>query len=156
MYYSTNRTEITQKREQQGKRKHKDHLMPSKVTYEKRGAGVVVSWTGFVTGAEIKEVNASLKYAKEGLGKLRYQIWDFTQVDGKKISNQDVHEFAIQDRVAAQTNPDLMVALVGNKNSFEGYDRLFHIYEEVWAGFQSRTFSTIAEAREWISSRLAE
>ena len=129
--------------------------MPSKISYEKGAAGVVISWTGCVSGNEIKRVNETI-YAKERLEKLRYQIWDFTQADRLDISSHQVYEFAMQDRIAAQTNPDQIAAIVGSETFFSGYDRIFHIYGEVWSGFKSKTFSTMAEAWEWISSMIAE
>ena len=128
--------------------------MPSKISYEKGGAGVVISWTGCVSGNEIKRVNETI-YAKERLEKLRYQIWDFTQADRLDISSHQVYEFAMQDKKAAQTNPDQIAAIVGSATFFSGYDRIFHIYGEVWSGFTSKTFSTMAVAREWISSMIA-
>jgi hypothetical protein len=57
----------------------------------------------------------------------------------------------MQDRAAAQKNPDQIAALVGSQAFFSGYDRIFHIYAEVWSGFTSKTFPTVAEAREWIA-----
>lgn len=129
--------------------------MPSKISYEKEGAGVIITWSGCVSGDEIKRVNASI-YAEGRLEKLRYQIWDFTQADRHDVSNQEVYEFALQDRAAARTNPDQIAALVGSARFFSGYDRIFHIYEQVWSGFTSKTFFTMEEAREWISSMIAE
>ena len=125
--------------------------MPGEISYENQGAGVVITWTGPISGDEVKEINRQI-YAKERLDKLRYQIWDFTKADRLDISNQDVREFAMQDRSAAQTNPDQIAAIVGSAEFFKGYDQIFHIYADVWAGFESRTFSTVAEAREWIAS----
>jgi hypothetical protein len=125
--------------------------MPGEISYENQGAGVVITWTGPISGDEVKEINKQI-YAKERLDKLRYQIWDFTKADRLDISTQDVRDFAMQDRTAAQTNPDQIAAIVGSAEFFKGYDQIFHIYEDVWAGFESRTFSTVAEAREWVAS----
>jgi hypothetical protein len=104
--------------------------MPSEIRYEKQGIGVVITWTGCVSGDEIKKVNKYM-YAEERLNGLCYQIWDFTKANRLDISTQDVCELATQDSLAAQANPNQIVAIVGSLEFFQGYDRLFHIYEDV-------------------------
>ena len=128
--------------------------MPGKVNFEKDGKGVLITWVGAITGDEIKEINVFI-YNKERLDKLRYQIWDFSRADRLNISIKDIREIAMQDKIAAQTNPDQVVAIVGSEGFFNGYDRIFHIYEEIWSGYQSRTFASVAKARKWIASLVA-
>ena len=127
--------------------------MPGKISFEKQGLGVVIIWTGCVSGDEIRKVNKNI-YEQKLLHNLRYQIWDFTEADRADISNEDMREFAIQDKIAAETNPHQIVAIVGSEKLFRGHDRVFHIYEEIWSGFKSKTFSTMAAAREWVSNTI--
>ncbi len=102
--------------------------MPGQMSFEKEGSGVVVTWTGDVSGDEIKKMNETL-YTQDRGGRLRYQIWDFTQVERLNVSIQDASDLAMQDKMAAQKNPDQIVALVGNRALFAGDDELFHVYE---------------------------
>jgi hypothetical protein len=114
-----------------------------------------VTWTGVAAGDEIKKANGSI-YAEGLLDRLRYQIWDFTQATCLDISHRDVRALALQDRKASETNPNQVVALVGSREFFIGYDAILHIYEQEWSGFKSKTFSSMAEARQWVSSLAAE
>jgi hypothetical protein len=129
--------------------------MAGQVSYEEEGSGVVVTWTGAATGEELKKVNESI-YAEGRLDRLRYQIWDFTKADHLDVSHQDLRALALQDRKAAETNPNPVIAIVGSREFFVGYDALFHVYEEGWSGFKSKTLPTMAEARQWVSSIAAE
>jgi hypothetical protein len=128
-----------------------DCLMPSQISYEGNGSGVVVTWAGVVCGEELKKVNECI-YAEAELEKLRYQIWDFTEADRVNLSYEDIRELAMRDREAAEVNPDIVVAIVGKRTLFVGFDALFHVYEQEWSGFKSRSFETLAEARKWVSS----
>ena len=127
--------------------------MPGKIVYENQGKGVVIIWNGSISGEGLKMVNTQI-YTEGGLEKLRYQIWDFTNAEGLEITGQDLRHLAIQDKVASETNPKQIIAIVGNNELFRGYDRLFHIYESVWSEYKSKTFSSMVEARKWISSTM--
>jgi hypothetical protein len=125
------------------------------VDYEEEGVGVVVTCKGHVSGSELKKINAQI-CEKERARKLRYQIWDFTHADSLQVSASDARDLAIQDQNAAKTNPKQIVVIVGDRKFFEGYDRLFHIFEQVWAGFASTTCSTMKESRTWVSGMITE
>ena len=129
--------------------------MSGQISYENEGQGVVVTWAGVVSGDQIKKANECI-CTDAGFERLRYQIWDFTGADRLEASVQDARDIAMQDRAAAQKGPRQFVALVGSKAFFAGADVVFHVYEEVWSGFESRTFSTMAEARAWVLSMTAE
>lgn len=135
---------------------YKDNLMSCVVTYEALGTGVLVTCSGHVSAEDIRKVNADFVFSKENARKLRYKIWDFSNVTSKQISNNDMYAFAMQDKMAAQTNPNQVIAIVGPKHLFNGYDQVFHIYEEVWSGFKSKTFETLQEARKWIAFHFSE
>ena len=124
--------------------------MPGKIVYENQGEGVVIIWGGSISGEGLKMVNAQI-YTEGGSEKLRYQIWDFTNAEGLEITDHDLRDLAIQDKIASETNPKQIIAIVGSIELFRGYDRLFHIYEGVWSDYKSKTFRSMVEARKWIS-----
>ena len=129
--------------------------MPGKIVYENQGKGVVIIWNGSISGEGLKMVNEQI-YAEGRLEKLRYQIWDFTNADDLQITEHDLRNLAIQDKTASEKNPNQIIAIVGSGELFNGYDRLFHIYEGVWSEYKSKTFSNMVEARKWISSAMDE
>jgi hypothetical protein len=130
--------------------------VPIEVSYEKQGAGVVVVCTGSISGAEIRETNASLYASPERIAALRYQIWDLTGVTHLDVTNDDLREFAMQDMAAARTNPNMVNAIVGDPQLFRGYDKVFSVYTQTWSRLQTGIFSTVDEARSWIASLLPE
>lgn len=129
--------------------------MPSEITHEEHGRGVIITLTGVVSGDDIRQANRHI-YAEERLGKLRYQIWDLTEAEDVDLSSDDLRSFAVQDMAATQTNPDQIGAIVGNPEVLQGLDRIYHVYGDVWAGLRSQTFPTMAAAREWVTSTMAE
>ncbi|HYG77386.1 MAG TPA: hypothetical protein VEK08_20435 [Planctomycetota bacterium] len=125
--------------------------MPCKTVYEKEGTGVWIVCTGDVTAADVLQVKEAL-YKPEQLGKLCYQIWDFTSADKINLTSDDLQACAVLDGHAFKSNCRQVRALVGSKEVFHGLDRLFTIYTEVWSANRIRTFETISDARAWIDS----
>ncbi len=125
--------------------------MPSQIGYEENGSGVVITWTGEVRIEDLRKANEYI-YIAGRIEKLRYQIWDFTKAERGQFTYEGIREIAMQDKDASEINPDQIVAIVGRRSFFVGFDALFHVYEQEWSGFKSRSFETLAEARKWISS----
>ena len=125
--------------------------MAYNIIVEKDGSGVVVTCKGSVSGEEVMAANDAM-YAGDQRGLLRYQIWDCSDADRFDVSEEQVRAIALQDQRAAERNPNQVVALVGTPTFFIGADRRYAIYSDVWGGFESKTFRTMAEARAWVAS----
>jgi len=139
-----------------GRKKHpdlKERFMPYKMVVESEGRGILVTWQGIVSGEDILAANEEM-YAKNERRQFRYQIWDFLEAVHLDISEDQILSAAYQDRHAAASNPNQIVALVGTGSFFTGADRRYHIYAKVWSGFESKTFLTMSEAREWIHNKV--
>jgi hypothetical protein len=115
--------------------------------------GLVISFSGLVTGDEIFALNEYL-VVQETFPQWHYQIWDFSHVERIEISSEQLRSFAIQDSIAAQKNPDLKVGIIPRRKLPSGLDRIFHIFEEAWEGFESKTFPTVEAARKWAKPSL--
>ena len=122
--------------------------MPYNLQNEPSGLGVLISFFGFVKGDEIYDLNEKLLLNKS-FSEWRYQIWDFSNIESSEISLDQVKKFAIQDSVAAQKAPNQRVAIIPPRYRRSHLDRVFHIYEEIWGGYESKSFSDIDSAREW-------
>ena len=122
--------------------------MPYQLSSEANGIGVVVTLFGLVRGGEIFQLNKQFM-ADESFPQWRYQIWDFSKVEGLDITLEQLRSFANQDSLASRINPNQRIAIIPRKKSQSGLDSVFHVYEEVWGGYESKTFGDIDAAREW-------
>ena len=129
--------------------------MGYQINFENQGRGVVLQFTGAVTGAEIIEA-ASRMYRADEHNLLRYQVVDLTTAASLDISEDQLRQIALLDKQAASKNPQQIIALVGNEAIFAGSDRRYAVYAEVWAGFETEFFSSLDEVRDWLATRFPE
>jgi len=129
--------------------------MPGTIQFDDSDTGVILNMTGMVTGQEIIEINARI-YADDPDKKLRYQIWDFTESVRMEVSPRELDIITRQDRDEAMQNPHQLVALVGSPRQLNGVDISYQIFSQNWVGegFQSASFRTLKEARQWIAEKL--
>ncbi|HNT36692.1 MAG TPA: hypothetical protein PKH07_17020 [bacterium] len=78
-----------------------------------------------------------------------YQIWDFSRIEGVDFSMDQMRGFAIQDAAAAEKNPNQKIAIIPRRSDTSGLDNVFHILEDVWGGYESRTLPDVESARAW-------
>jgi hypothetical protein len=126
--------------------------MPNKIKSESKGTGIVVTFSGVVTGKEIQKLREKLM-SDELFPHWRYRIWDFSKITDIKISFDELRNLAIQDSIAVHKNPNHKVAIIIRKKSPSGLDGIFHAYEKAWIGYESKTFTDIETARKWVESR---
>ncbi len=127
--------------------------MAYQISFENRGRGVVLEFTGEVVGAEIIEA-ADRMYREDRHGRLRYQIIDLTGATALDIKEEQLRRML--DKQAASVNPNQVVALVGSDAIFAGSDRRYAVYAEVWAGFETEFFTSLDEVRNWLTDRHPE
>ncbi|MEW6514934.1 MAG: hypothetical protein AB1443_13150 [Pseudomonadota bacterium] len=120
--------------------------MPSKITIEPDG--VIVTLFGIVRGGEIYVLNEKLM-AEPAFAQWRYQIWDFSDADEIEISVDQLRDFAVQDARAASLSPGQRIAIIPSKTSSSTLDRVFHVMEEVWGAYESKTLHSLEAAQEW-------
>ncbi|MFA5140118.1 MAG: hypothetical protein WC728_12875 [Elusimicrobiota bacterium] len=123
--------------------------MAHKISNEPKGRGVLVTLSGLIKADEIYKLNEQL-ISHELFTRWRYQIWDFSGTERLELTPDDLRSFAIQDSQASRKNPGQKVALIGRPNSRNlGLASVFHIFEEAWDGYDSKTFFDLDTAREW-------
>jgi len=122
--------------------------LPYKISNEANRLGVIITLYGLVKGDEIFEVQ-KLFMSDESFPQWRYQIWDFSNAVELEISFDQLRSFAIKDSVLIHKNPNQRIAIIPRKNSQSGLDRIFHVFEEVWGGYKSKSFVSLDTAREW-------
>ncbi len=127
--------------------------MSHEVNIENQGAGVVVTLSGVITGSELTGINEHI-YKTDPDKRLRYQIWDFTNVDILEMKTEDIEKLVLQDMEEAISNSNQHVAIIGSSQTLRGVDNLYHYISDCWVktGFQSKSFSNMDDARIWISN----
>ena len=85
--------------------------MPIQIKYIDDGIGVEFIGSGVVTGADIIAANKEI-YRNENFSKQRYQIIDRTKCTKYDVSHKEIIIIAEQDKVAAKTNPNIIIAFI--------------------------------------------
>ena len=129
--------------------------MAYEISFENSGRGAVLRFSGDVSGSEVLEAAREMYDADTKL-RLRYQIVDLTGASSLDISENQLRRIAFLDKQAASKNPRQIVALVGSNEIFAGSDKNYAIYTEVWAGFSTEFFTSMAEVRDWVAREYPE
>ena len=123
--------------------------MPYRKEYEPDGLGVILAFSGLVEGDELYLVHRQLMQ-EEGFSQWCYQIWDFSLATAFAVTVDHLRKFAFQNSLASEVNPRQKIAIIRRRQGPRtGLDELFHLFEEEWGAYPSKTFSKIAEARKW-------
>ena len=97
--------------------------MPITYTVMKNG-GILFKGKGFVSGNEIKEINDAIYGSPKNILKIKYQLWDLTNISEILVSNEDIEAFAYQDAAAAKINSNMIIAIVASKDIIFGLSRM--------------------------------
>ncbi len=124
--------------------------MSFEIAFENQGRGVVVTWKGRVTGKEMLCANEAM-YAQDPNRILKYQIWDYSNVDSIEASTDELRDLAFQDYAVSSLNPGQIEATVVTHQVWAEIDQLYETYSSFWRGFKSKVFLSISEARSWIA-----
>jgi hypothetical protein len=126
--------------------------MPMELAYIENN-GVLLKGTGNVTGDELVNINNKMYETPQLTAAIAFQLCDFTDVEGFNISSEEIQAVAKQDRKAASINPNMLVALVGEKDLIFGLSRMWEAYVGE-ASMETRVFRTLEEARDWLASEV--
>lgn len=123
--------------------------------YENDGRGLVVSFQGEIVSDEVVTAVVEM-YASDDIANLRYSVWDFSRVGRLDLTEEKLRAIGMMDKNAAQEIPHQKVVLIGTEDTFQGSDRRYAIYAEVWAGFEVEVFTNFEEARRWLAVRFPD
>ena len=126
--------------------------MPIQKKYRDGGIGVEFIGSGIVTGADIIAANKKI-YSNKDFSKQRYKIVDRTNCTGYKVSTEEIRIIAEQDKAAAKTNPNIIIALISTTDLQYGISRMYQAYVRD-IGFLTEVFRDRKSAEEWIKNQL--
>ena len=126
--------------------------MPIQIKYIDDGIGVEFIGSGVVTGADIIAANKEI-YRNENFSKQRYQIVDRTKCTNYHVSHKEIITIAEQDKVAAKTNPNIIIAFISTSPLQYGISRMYQAYvgDE---GFLTEVFRDRKSAEKWLEEQL--
>ena len=124
--------------------------MSHELNYESNGHGVVVTMSGDARGRDLLNAVQAM-YGGDGEHKLRYQIVDFSRAANFDASEANLRQIAMMDQNAAHKSPNQVVAMIGTNEFFKGAQQRYAVYAQVWAGFETKFFTSMADARAWIA-----
>ena len=126
--------------------------MPILIKYIDDGIGVEFIGSGVVTGADIIEANKKI-YRNENFSKHRYKIIDRTKCTKYQASKEEILIIAKQDKIAAKTNPNMIIAFISTSPLQYGISRMYQAYVGD-SGFLTGLFRDRKSAEEWIKTQL--
>lgn len=126
--------------------------MPIQIKSIDGGIGVEFIGSGIVTGADIITANKE-NYRNEKFSKQKYQIVDRTEFAEYQVSTEEIQIIAEQDKAAAKTNPNIIIALISKTDLQYGISRMYQAYVGD-SGFLTEIFRDRKSAEEWIKHQL--
>ena len=126
--------------------------MPIQIKYIEGGLGVEFIGSDVVTGTDIIEANKEI-YSNENFSRQRYQIVDRTNCAEFQVSNEEIRIIAEQDKAAAKTNPNIIIALISKTDLQYGISRVYSALVGD-SGFLTEIFRDRKTAEEWVKKQL--
>ncbi len=128
--------------------------MPVTVSNLKNG-GILLKGEGIVTGVNIREANNIIYASPSKIQNINYQLADYTNVSEFIISNEEVELIADQDKYAAAINPNMFLAVVGEKNLVYGLIRMCEAHID-FSPIETMAFRNIKDAEKWLEEKTQE
>ena len=121
--------------------------MPYDLSWEP--LGVVFRFSGVVSDEDLTASNEEV-YANPLLPTMKYQVVDFSTIEKFDVSSATVLAVAASDRIAAETNPDVKVALITSAPFPRSMSNLYSLYHESRGGsWTTEVFEREDDARAW-------
>ena len=130
--------------------------MPIQLEFLHEGQGVMYRCEGALGLQHFSDANSRLLASPEGIRKLKYAIVDAGSMEPQFFSPSEMDGIVMQDRqIASYAVPGLLVALVAERSVVYALARMWEAFIE-GIGWETKIFPSMAEAQEWIRTRVKE
>ena len=129
--------------------------MAIEIRYLDDGIGVCWLGQGVVTGQDLLEASKETFKSEEILKQIKYAVIDFTSIDKASMQTENIRAKAGMDKIAAEINPDVVVALIASKNVMFGLTRMWEVFVDQ-IGWKTKVFRSKTEAEVWIKELVPE
>jgi hypothetical protein len=121
--------------------------MPYEISWEP--LGVVFRGSGVILDEDSIAANEEL-HANPLLPVMKYVIIDYSLIEKFDLSSELTRMGADRDRIAAETNPDVKIAIITSSAFVRGMANMYAIYHEVKGGsWTTKIFECEEDARAW-------
>ena len=130
--------------------------MPTEIKDLDGGLGNLITGYGILTGKEYRNaIKKHFSQNAEKFNKYRYSLCDYTKVTRLELDSNDINIVAGLCREASEVNPNVVVALIADKDITFGMSRMWDILfnENNW---EVMVFRDREEAEEWIRIKVKE
>ena len=128
--------------------------MPVKVNILEAGRGVEILATGVVYGYEILEANEEI-FNNENLGNIQYHLIDKSACTKYNVTINDILNITEFDRLFAQSNPNIIMAIVESKAPRFSMTTLWQVIVKKY-DFRNNSFKDREAALEWIKKQIQQ
>ena len=90
--------------------------------------GIIIRVEGLISGNEIKKANDIIYESPDKIKKIKYQICDLTIASDFSASESDIRAISNQDKKASEINPNMLIAVVGEKDVIFGLARMWEAF----------------------------
>ncbi len=106
-----------------------------------------------LTGEELLRANSTVYETREKTLASRYQICDYRGVEKIEVTTEDIRTLAERDQRAAATNPNIIIAVVGDTDLFFALSRMWQAHT-MDVPFVTKIFRSMDEAERWVAESL--
>ena len=117
------------------------------------GGGSLLVGTGTLTGTEILVAINAVHQTEEKTREIVFQIGDFRLVEKVELPTEDIKSVAERDRLTATINPNLITAVVAEKDILFGLSRMWEIFISDAPG-DTAVFRSMDEAKSWVAEQI--
>ena len=115
--------------------------------------GIIIRVEGLISGNEIKKANDIIYESPDKIKKIKYQICDLTIASDFSASESDIRAISNQDKKASEINPNMLIAVVGEKDVIFGLARMWEAFSYD-SPFETMVFRKMEDAQQWIREKL--
>ena len=126
--------------------------MPVEVNILEEGRGVEILATGVVYGYEILEANEEI-ISNKNLGNIQYHLIDKSACTKYNVTTNDILKISEFDRLFAQANPNIIMAIVESKALRFSMTTLWQIIIKKY-DFRNNSFKDRDAALKWIKGSM--
>jgi len=130
--------------------------MPIQLEFLHEGLGVIYRCKGILGLQHFSVANDQLLASPDRIRKLKYAVVDAGLMEPQFFSPSEMDGIVLQDRqIASYAVPGLLVALVAERNVVFALARMWEAFIE-GIGWETKIFPSMAEAQDWIRTRVKE
>ena len=130
--------------------------MPIQLEFRDEGRGVIFRCEGVLALHHFSDANNRLLVSPGRMRKLKYAIVDAALMEPQYFSPSEMDGIVWQDRqIASYVAPGFLVAVVAKQSAVFGLARMWEAFVE-GIGWEIGIFPSLAEAQDWIRTRVKE